>query len=151
MHHSKYSKLNILSTTTKTESCKETKRPPSSAITSERLNRLRLKRQVSVHSRLHYRLIGPGHLYRATRPSRRWHPDSNVRVSSLQSKPWFAEAEAPGLFFSTTFRQSYRRCIPVPGRDNVIVFRERSMHSPTVSACWNQVLAHALAYIIGVL
>jgi len=32
-----------------TESCKETKRPPSSAITSERLNRLRLKRQVSVH------------------------------------------------------------------------------------------------------
>ena len=33
-----------------TESCKETKRPPSSAITSERLNRLRLKRQVSVHS-----------------------------------------------------------------------------------------------------
>ena len=33
-----------------TESCKETKRPPSSAITSERLNRLCLKRQVSVHS-----------------------------------------------------------------------------------------------------
>jgi len=36
--------------TTTTESCKETKRPPSSAITSERLSRLRLKRQVSVHS-----------------------------------------------------------------------------------------------------
>ena len=57
MHHSKYSKLNILSTTT-TESCKETKRPPSSAITSERLNRLRLKRQVSVLStRLHHRSL----------------------------------------------------------------------------------------------
>jgi len=68
-----------------TESCKETKRPPSSATTSKRLNRLRLKRQVSVLStRLRYRLIGPGHLYRATRPSRRWHSDSNVRVSSLQ-------------------------------------------------------------------
>ena len=35
---------------TTTESCNETKRSPSSAITSERLNRLRLKRQVSVHS-----------------------------------------------------------------------------------------------------
>ena len=33
---------------TTTESCNETKRSPSSAITSERLNRLRLKRQVSV-------------------------------------------------------------------------------------------------------
>jgi len=28
---------------------------------------------------------------------------------------------------------------------------ERSMHSPTVSACWNQVSVHSLAYVIGVL
>ena len=119
-----------------TESCKETKRPPSSAITSERLNRLRLKRQVSVHS-LAYVIgvlnqaicIAPFDPLDAGIPTRMYEsPVCRANLDSPRPKPQDCFS-VRHLDDRTDGVSQYR------GETMSSSFEERSMHLPTVSAC----------------
>ena len=81
---------------------------------------LALATSLGPFTRLRYRRVEPGHLYRAIRPARRWHPGPIVRASTCKhSKPFIRRDRSPMTISQYDIRQSYRRCIPVPGKDDV--------------------------------